>query len=288
MTELNIVEDKSLREQVAGRVDVLDKVKDLFLLPELEMMTTQQVANYYEVDVEAVKKCYRRNRDEIDSDGSIKRSVSDVVDVLRGQNVPTKNRRGFKELQLNEEVVIRIPNSGGLLLFPKRAILRIGMLLRDSEVAREIRTQLLNTFEHATPEERVEEIDRELQQVKESNKALTESNKALTDTNKMLTGEILRWDNRPAVNAAVRVIAWEYETKPQYIWMELYKELRNKHKIDLGIRRGKARNGAYRSQLSFVKDNEWPVVQQTLAAICVEMGLDPAEIFEKSKVMQNA
>ena len=286
MTELNIVEDKALREQVAGRVEVLDKVKELFLLPELEMMTVQQMAEYYEVEEEAIQKCYQRNKTEIDSDGVIKRTSKSILGLI-GQDVQLVKNKGYAEIFLSDDVKLRVPHRG-MKFFPKRAVLRVGMLLRDSEVAREIRTQLLNTFEHATPEERVEEIDRELQQVKESNKALTESNKALTDTNKMLTGEILRWDNRPAVNAAVRVIAWEYETKPQYIWMELYKELRNKHKIDLGIRKGKARNGAYRSQLSFVKDDEWPVVQQTLAALCVEMGLDPAEIFEKSKVMQNA
>lgn len=286
MTELNIVEDKALREQIAGRVEVLDKVKELFLLPELEMMTVQQMAEYYEVEEEVIQKCYQRNKTEIDSDGVIKRTSKSILGLI-GQDVQLVKNKGYAEIFLSDDVKLRVPHRG-MKFFPKRAVLRVGMLLRDSEVAREIRTQLLNTFEHATPEERVEEIDRELQQVKESNKALTESNKALTDTNKMLTGEILRWDNRPAVNAAVRVIAWEYETKPQYIWMELYKELRNKHKIDLGIRRGKARNGAYRSQLSFVKDDEWPVVQQTLAALCVEMGLDPAEIFEKSKVMQNA
>lgn len=286
MTELNIVEDKALREQVAGRVEVLDKVKELFLLPELEMMTVQQMAEYYEVEEEVIQKCYQRNKTEIDSDGVIKRTSKSILGLI-GQDVQLVKNKGYAEIFLSDDVKLRVPHRG-MKFFPKRAVLRVGMLLRDSEVAREIRTQLLNTFEHATPEERVEEIDRELQQVKESNKALTESNKALTDTNKMLTGEILRWDNRPAVNAAVRVIAWEYETKPQYIWMELYKELRNKHKIDLGIRRGKARNGAYRSQLSFVKDDEWPVVQQTLAALCVEIGLDPAEIFEKSKVMQNA
>lgn len=279
MTELNIVEDKALREQVAGRVEVLDKVKELFLLPVLEMMTVQQMAEYYEVEEEVIQKCYQRNKTEIDSDGVIKRTSKSILGLI-GQDVQLVKNKGYAEIFLSDDVKLRVPHRG-MKFFPKRAVLRVGMLLRDSEVAKEVRTQLLNTFEHAKPEDRIEEIDRELERVKESNKKLTESNK-------MLTGEILRWDNRPAVNAAVRVIAWEYETKPQYIWMELYKELRNKHKIDLGIRRGKARNGAYRSQLSFVKDDEWPVVQQTLAALCVEMGLDPAEIFEKSKVMQDA
>lgn len=54
MDQLNIVENKELREKVSGRVEVLDKVKELLLLPQLEMMTAKQVADYYEVDIEAI------------------------------------------------------------------------------------------------------------------------------------------------------------------------------------------------------------------------------------------
>lgn len=46
-------------------------------------------------------------------------------------------------------------------LFPKRAILRVGMLLRDSEVAKEVRTQLLNIEEHTATEVKTYEIDYE-------------------------------------------------------------------------------------------------------------------------------
>lgn len=41
-----------------------------------------------------------------------------------------------------------IPNRG-IRCFSKRAVLRFGMLLRDSEVAKEVRTQLLNIKEEA-------------------------------------------------------------------------------------------------------------------------------------------
>lgn len=41
-----------------------------------------------------------------------------------------------------------IPNRG-IRCFSKRAVLRFGMLLRDSEVAKEVRTQLLNVKEEA-------------------------------------------------------------------------------------------------------------------------------------------
>ncbi|MCC2363915.1 Bro-N domain-containing protein [Bacillus cereus] len=46
-------------------------------------------------------------------------------------------------------------------LFPKRAILRVGMLLRDSEVAKEVRTQLLNIKENTVTDVKTYEIDYE-------------------------------------------------------------------------------------------------------------------------------
>ena len=61
-----------------------------------------------------------------------------------------------------------LPNRG-MKLFPKRAILRVGMLLRDSEIAKEIRTRLLDIVqdtEKASPEiihNVVEEINEEKQ-----------------------------------------------------------------------------------------------------------------------------
>lgn len=45
-------------------------------------------------------------------------------------------------------VTFKIP-SRGLTLIPKRALLRIGMLLRDSEVAKEVRSRLLDIVHDA-------------------------------------------------------------------------------------------------------------------------------------------
>lgn len=63
--------DTATREKLAGRVEVLDKVKELFLLPQLDMMTAQQVADYYEVGLEAIRSCYKDNKTEIDMDGAV-------------------------------------------------------------------------------------------------------------------------------------------------------------------------------------------------------------------------
>lgn len=61
---------------------------------------------------------------------------------LNRQDVCLENKKGKTILKVQNET-LEIPNRG-LRLFPKRAILRIGMLLRDSEVAKEIRTRLLD------------------------------------------------------------------------------------------------------------------------------------------------
>lgn len=49
-----IINDKQIRESLMERSEVLDKVKSLFLIPGHEVMTTKQVAEYFEVGIEAI------------------------------------------------------------------------------------------------------------------------------------------------------------------------------------------------------------------------------------------
>lgn len=145
VAQTEILLNFALRNKLADRMEVLDKVKELFLLPQLEMMTAQQVANYYGVGVGAVQSCFKDNRDEISADGVSKCTPKTMLErfVPKGQIVKTQYYADFK---LSDEVTLRVPNVG-INLFSKRAILRIGMLLRGSNVAREVRSQLLNAFE---------------------------------------------------------------------------------------------------------------------------------------------
>lgn len=113
---------------MAGRVEVLNKVKELFLMPKLDMMTTQQVANFYEAPLETVSTCYKRNRNEIDEDGTAMVSLSS----LKVHFEPTKIEHGKCVFQISDGITLEVPNRG-IRMFSQRAILRIGMLLRDSE-----------------------------------------------------------------------------------------------------------------------------------------------------------
>ncbi|GCD44318.1 hypothetical protein GKJPGBOP_04014 [Streptomyces paromomycinus] len=129
-----------MRDSVADRTEVLDKVKALALLPDGVHATTEGVASYFVVHKEVVKKVTQRHRAELSTNG---------MWVLRGSDL-----REFKRdnMSLYEESYPQAKTN--LTLYTRRTILNIAMLLRDSEVARAVRTYLLDVEESAR--ERVE------------------------------------------------------------------------------------------------------------------------------------
>jgi len=140
VNELALTESPSLRAQYAGRVDALDKVKALSLLPDNVHMSTELVADYYEVDIDAIESVIRRNRAELDSNG---------YEVLRGAKL-----REFETVNLTGS------KRRAFALFTRRAVLNVGQLLTESQVAADVRAYLLNIEEIATHEQRSEAVDR--------------------------------------------------------------------------------------------------------------------------------
>lgn len=128
----SLIESKSLRESVIDRTDVLNKVKALTMLPDDLHITMEMTAEYYEVPKQTINSLIFDNREEVEADG---------LKTLKGAEL-----NSFKELG----VIGR--NSSSLVIVPRRAILRIGMLLRDSLVARRVRDYLLNVEEIARVE----------------------------------------------------------------------------------------------------------------------------------------
>lgn len=128
-----------------NKVEVLDQVGKLLSLGKTELSTVKQVSEYYGVGEEAIQSVIKRHRIELSKDGVKCYKVDDMnkmftLDILsQAQHTKTIDINGEK---------ITLPNRG-LSLFPKRAVLRIGMLLRDSKVAAELRSRLLNIYEAA-------------------------------------------------------------------------------------------------------------------------------------------
>ncbi len=311
--ELHFTEDNQLREKYINRTEVLDKVKELFLIPHMELMTMRQVAEYYEVDVETAQKQYKRNNDEFKLDGAKKYSISDVHSLIgtKCPNLKTTNYRGRMEIEFDENTKLVVPNVG-IILFPKRAVLRMGMLLRDSEVAKEVRTQLLNITEKVIekdPEKAVEDIEseqkylddiieayrsgsadrvlaatsaytgyqnRHIEKLKKSNEELNERNNKLSESNSILAGDILEWSNRKSANSVVRLMAKQMHQSYASVWGFIYKELLYKHGINLKQRGN--RKPPYISQL---RESEWECFYKSAAAIMQMNNIEPSEIFAK-------
>uniref|UniRef100_UPI003980318D hypothetical protein n=1 Tax=Bacillus pacificus TaxID=2026187 RepID=UPI003980318D len=134
-----------------NRIDVLEKVKGLLLLPNLEMATSKQVAAFFETGFTNINNLISRNKEELLSDGMVMVQRNNVEEFLKPPVESLEITPYFAAIKDNQGNEHRFSNRGSYVL-PRRAILRVGMLLRDSEVAKEVRTQLLNIEEKTTAE----------------------------------------------------------------------------------------------------------------------------------------
>lgn len=129
MEEIILIESPSLREKLCTEqhTSVLERVGNLVTLPRAGFATTEQVAQFYEVTIEVIRQLVSRHRDELDKDG---------YRVLSSKE--------FKNLYPE----IGITRARYIAIFPRRAILRVGMLLAESNIAKLVRHYLLTMEEY--------------------------------------------------------------------------------------------------------------------------------------------
>lgn len=135
--DLVLTESRTMRAQTIGRVEVLDKVKALALLPDDMHATTDMVATYYEVPDSTLRSLIAVNRVELESNGY--RTLAGAE--LRNFASPFG---GLANLGLHH-------NTRALAVFSRRAILNVGMLLTESPVARQVRMYLLEAESAPSP-----------------------------------------------------------------------------------------------------------------------------------------
>lgn len=167
MSDLTLPAARAERDQLADRTDVIDKVGVLRCLPDDTHATTEMVAEFYEVPRETVLTIVKRNRDELDEDGFRIIGRSEVTSIL---NV-TPDDLGMPK------------TAPSMSLFPRRSVLRVGMLLRDSVVAGRVRDYLLDA-EHSSPAREVTEDEKlfeAFQILKRRNDNLSIENRAMAD-----------------------------------------------------------------------------------------------------------
>ncbi|MEE0470189.1 hypothetical protein [Ruminococcus sp.] len=296
ITSESMVDNHDLRNELIARTEVLDKVKKLLLIPEMNCMTIRQVADYYEVDIDTLKKCCKRNKDEIILDGVVTKTPRVFKDLLKGQDVPLVQNQTNLVIQIDDNTRLEIPNRG-IKCFSKRAVLRIGMLLRDSEIAQEVRTQLLNIVEHTAeekPELLTQDIDDEeklqaaigkafatgdIMEFATAAQAYTAFQRRHIDrietSNKLLTAEVLHISDRKMFNRVMRKFASTLHISFGVAFSMLYKQLSYRYGIDL-----KKRGDRKTPYIQYIKDDEWDKVQKVIVAILEKYNVNVKEFFE--------
>jgi hypothetical protein len=131
-----LIESRSARDAQLAEINpdramqILNKAKAIiFALGKqgVAMATTAQVAEFYEVTEDAVRQSYSTHKSELEADG---------VKVL-----VHKALRDAREL-------FSLPSKAShATIWTPRGTVRLGMLLRDSDVAKRVRTNLLDIAE---------------------------------------------------------------------------------------------------------------------------------------------
>lgn len=295
--EHDLVANKELREVSIDRVEVLDKVKSLLLIAELEVATTTMVADFYEVDKKVIDSMTLRHRDELDTDGLYLLTKKQALNLRKTDLMKSKYS---VELGLGDGSFAKVVNRG-TLAFPRRAILRIGMLLQDSKIAEEIRTQILNIEEQASNEVKVQAIDEEQSLLMEITKAMMNGDAIATS---MATANLVAFKNRhiAQLDTKVAVLTQDLMTQsPRQIarqlvgayagttgksfadvWTIVYRELLYKHGINVKTRRTKAEGvDSKKPLIEFLDTQEQYIVLATLVAMCEIQKHDVSEILMK-------
>ncbi|MET9557881.1 hypothetical protein [Streptomyces sp. NPDC006645] len=152
-SEVTLLESRTMRVEHLERVDALDRVKALAMLPDGVHNTTAGVARYFEVSTGVIRQLTARHRAELAESG---------MQVLRGSDL-REYQSDIMSLSFGEEGSYPQRRSG-LTLYTRRAVLNIAMLLRDSDIARCVRTYLLDAEEgwregYASLDRRVTDVE---------------------------------------------------------------------------------------------------------------------------------
>ena len=292
MKEVDLLQRKEAREDCISRVEVLDKVGELLLLPNTEYATTEQVANYYEVGIEVVRKLFQRNKEELVHNGAITLGANKIVDdILRVDKMSIHKTKSGILIGDNKL------NYRSNLLFSKRAILNVGMLLRDSEVAKEIRTRLLDIVHDASKQNNNEEtiVENVVNEISEEKQLMLDrieaemngdfetvcvinaklfalKNKRIeeleTEVENITTHALDIIESRKVINCLVRNIAVvKYGGKFGNAYNDLYKKLNYQLGININARKQK-------NKLDSLSEEEMYKTEEIVRAWANDCGID--------------
>lgn len=262
------------RKELIGRVDVLDKVGNLLLLGNSQFSTIQQVADYYEVGLETIKSIMKRHKAEL-SDNCMKCYKQSEISLMV-QSEP-----------------LEIPNRG-MNLFPKRAILNVGMLLSDSDIAEEVIADNGNTIVENVVEEILDKKAIILEKVEAEMKGdyatvsvcnaklFALKNKRIVELEeniKTITSHSLTISqSRDVINRLVRVIA-QQQYSGKYKFADCWNDIWSKVNYKLGINIKSRPENSKESRLTYLTEETFKV-GEIVRTYTNSLGIDVKEKLE--------
>ena len=138
MNECLLLESETFRKKLCTEqnTNVLNEVGKLESFTENGWTTTEYIAKFYDVAVPTIKSVVLRNKNEVIMDG---------YKILQKKDLKAPKFRKTFGVDIEKKIKPLHSKTRSIALFSRRAVLRIGMLLRDSEVAKKVRSYLLNS-----------------------------------------------------------------------------------------------------------------------------------------------
>ena len=277
-----IVDLKERKLQMTeDNIHKLELVKEILMLDKTDFMTVQMVANYFEVDIKTIDKLINRHMDELLENGMIIVTGKEFKNKFVTDTMSLTNYRGYFTYD-NQKFANRTNR-----LINKRVLLNIGMLLRDSRVAKELRRRILDIVHDAEDTEIVnnvineirteQEISQDMLQaimsgdlVKESllkTELLNLKNKRIEHLEGIVTNSLTITESKSIINKCIRTIAsTKYNNNFGTTWNEFYKLVNYKLNINVKNRNGKG--------LSKFSDDEIKEMEIIAKSWCSELGID--------------
>ena len=129
--------DKAKRDELVQNTELLKQVtiKPIPWLPGRDYITTEQVARFFEGNVDEVKRLCTKYRKEFLDDGMEVKTVQEIID---GQNATTEKQKG--------RIMVTYPNGlnisfgyKGAKVFTLKCLIRLSLLMETSKLAESVR-----------------------------------------------------------------------------------------------------------------------------------------------------
>ena len=282
-----IVDLKERKLQMTeDNIHKLELVKDILTISKTDIVTVKMCAEYFEVNERRIRQVVDEIKEELEENGL---KVYSKAEFLKEINVPLRNDQqlnGKSILTFEDGTELVFPNRG-LILMTKRTVLNIGMLLKNSKVAKELRRRILDIVHDAEDTEIVnnvineirteQEISQDMLQaimsgdlVKESllkTELLNLKNKRIEHLEGIVTNSLTITESKSIINKCIRTIAsTKYNNNFGMTWNEFYKLVNYKLNINIKNRNGKG--------LSKFSDDEIKEMEIIAKSWCSELGIN--------------